>query len=67
MSKVGLPLMGYTAVQNTDCYLSRGARHGGNLVHSTKKSEEINRNEIRNQEITRKISEFSNQKSLEIA
>ena len=34
---------------------------------NTKKSEEINRNEIRNQEITRKISEFSNQKSLEIA
>ena len=22
VSKVGLPLMGYTAVQNTDCYLS---------------------------------------------
>ena len=39
------------------CYtarFTRGARHGGNLVHSTKKSEEINRNEIRKQEITRK-------------
>ena len=26
MSKVGLPLMGYTAVQNTDCYTAKNQK-----------------------------------------
>ena len=33
VSKVGLPLMGYTAVQNTDCYLSP-SQHDLNSISS---------------------------------
>ena len=34
VSKVGLPLMGYTAVQNTDCYLSPCQQWSTRLLNS---------------------------------